>query len=89
MYITVQELRVTWPPDWCLELSDQNEIWQAGLQHSRGTARQISARSNNSNQQSRGFKILSKAHRQPVLGPMICHSSLDNVDQNFAMSAAE
>ena len=54
--LMVRSREVSKPRDWCLELSNCSEIWQAHRQHCCRGACQISERCDKSHYQSRGFE---------------------------------
>ena len=54
--LIVRSREVSKPRDWCLELSDCSEIWQAPQQRCCRGACQMSEQCDNSNYQSRGFE---------------------------------
>ena len=55
-HLIVRSHLVSKPGDWCWELSDCSEIWQAPRQHCCRGACHISEQCDNSNYQSRGFE---------------------------------
>ena len=54
--LIVRSREVSKPRDWCLELCDRFEIWQAPRQHCYRGACQLSEWCDNFNYQSRGFE---------------------------------